>query len=170
MNIFFLSFDPVQAAQWHCDKHVVKMLLETTQLLWTAWHCYADRSLLVSAPTTKGGSPGYQSTHRNHPCAIWVRQSQGNWNWLISLARALADEYRFRFGAHKVHACEIHVAWLAANEPVLPPGPLTWPVLAMPDEYKISQSPTACYKAYYMGQKRERGLLVYKGRSPPPWA
>lgn len=180
MNIFFLSFDPRQAATWHCDKHVVKMLLESTQLLWTAWHtAYATSTdkevvtgLLTTAPLTKGTKePGYRPTHRNHPCAIWTRASIANYRWLIALALSLAEEYHFRYPSRgEPHACEVHVAWLAAHEPPLPPKPLTWPALAMPQEYKVSQSPTACYKAYYLGQKRERGLLVYTRRELPPWA
>jgi hypothetical protein len=36
MNIFVLSRCPRAAARLHCDKHVVKMILETAQLLYTA--------------------------------------------------------------------------------------------------------------------------------------
>ena len=38
MNIFYLDSDPIIAAQMQCDKHVVKMILESTQLLYTANH------------------------------------------------------------------------------------------------------------------------------------
>lgn len=176
MNIFFLSMDPRQAAAWHCDRHVVKMLLESTQLLWTAWHILsageegADRILLSAPCALSSGKPGYRPTHKNHPCAIWVRAAAGNYRWLVALARSLAAEYHFRWGRAEPHACEAHVEWLAAHEPNgLPAGPLTWPALAMPLPYKISPSPTACYKAYYLGQKRDRGLLVYTRRELPPW-
>lgn len=174
--------DPRQAAAWHCDRHVVKMLLESTQLLWTAWHLLSsgenvtDRTrLLETAPRAlSSGKPGYRPTHKNHPCAVWVRASTANYRWLVALARALAEEYHFRWPAaaeqQRPHACEAHVEWLATHEPMgLPIGPLTWPALAMPAEYKISQSPTACYKAYYLGQKREQGLLVYTRRARPAW-
>ena len=36
MNIFYLDRDPVIAAQMMCDKHVVKMILESAQMLSTA--------------------------------------------------------------------------------------------------------------------------------------
>lgn len=174
MNIFFLSLDPRQAAAWHCDRHVVKMLLESTQLLWTAWHLLAsddDRKQLLSAPCAQSsGQPGYRPTHKNHPCAIWTRASTGNYRWLVALARSLAAEYHFRWPAAQQHACEAHVEWLATHEPAgLPAGQLTMPALAMPPPYKISPSPTACYKAYYTGQKQERGLLVYTRRELPHW-
>ena len=172
MNIFVLSLNPALAAQWHCDRHVVKMILESTQLLWTAWHiATAGRAddLLETAPTTKAGARGYQPTHRNHPCAIWARATLGNYRWLLALAAALVAEYHVRYPAAGAHACEPHLAWLAAHPPPLPAKPMTMPVCAMPPEYKQSPNPTACYRAYYMGQKRERGLLVYTRRDAPPW-
>jgi hypothetical protein len=175
MNIFFLSANPVRAAQYHCDRHVVKMILESTQLLWTAQHVVTGTQLdLRDAPTTASGQRGYKPTHRNHPCAIWTRETLGNYRWLCALATALIDEYHYRYPTGpKTHACEPHVAWLTAH----PPAPLleankpaTLPALAMPDIYKIGPSPTACYKAYYLGDKQERGLLTYTRREPPPFA
>lgn len=176
MNIFFLSSDPATAARWHGDKHVIKMLLESTQLLWTAQHvAYAPEIVpdLESAPTTMssaGRQHGYRLTHRNHPCAIWTRATIGNYRWLVALARALATEYHWRWPARsQPHACEVHVEWLATHEPPLPALPLTMPATAMPPEYRISSSPTACYKAFYAGSKRARGITVYTRRDPPLW-
>ena len=65
MNIFVLDNDPFKAAEYQCDKHVVKMVLETAQLL-----CSAHET----AP--------YKRTHYNHPCAIWTRSSLSNYMWL----------------------------------------------------------------------------------------
>jgi hypothetical protein len=179
MNIFFLSHDPTVAAQSHCDRHVVKMILESTQLLWTAQHVLAgERGLDLGddVPTTASGQRGYKPTHRNHPCAIWTRQTLGNYRWLCALAAALIAEYHYRYphSANKYakHACEPHVTWLTANPPrvlVAANQPMTMPPLAMPDVFKGHLSPTACYKAYYLGDKRERGLLVYTRREPPHW-
>jgi len=174
MNIFFLSMNPKIAAEWHCDKHVVKMLLESTQLLWTAQHIIAQEAgislELTDAPTTKDGSRrGYKPTHKNHPCAIWVRKSLANYMWLCALAAALTDEYHYRYPAAGPHACEEHVAWLTANPPRLPEGPLTRPEPAMRPEYKINANPTACYRAFYVGSKGARGLLTYTRRALPTW-
>jgi hypothetical protein len=170
MNIFALSLNPRQAAQWHCDRHVVKMLLESTQLLWTAQHVtWGDRLDLASAPTTRSGRQGYRPTHKNHPCAIWIRTTLANYMWLCALAAALAEEYHYRYPTAPAHACEVHVTWLTAHPPPLPPGALTWPALAMPVEYKISPNPTTCYRAYYLGDKQERGLLQYTRRETPHW-
>jgi hypothetical protein len=173
MNIFFLSFDPVRAAKAHCDKHVVKMLLESTQLLWTAQHVATEGRIpdLETAPTTLSGSRhGYAPTHRNHPCAIWARASLANYNWLCELAMALAEEYHFRWPARETpHACEAHVHWLRNHPPPLPLGPLSPPAQAMPDLYKVPDFAVAAYRAYYTGDKADRGLLVYTRRAIPAW-
>ncbi len=182
MNIFFLSMDPKKAAQAHADKHVVKMLLESTQLLWTAQHVLAAEAgtavpdLETAPPTATGRTGGYKSTHKNHPCAKWARGTIGNYRWLVALALALADEYHYRFTElqerQKPHACEVHVAWLRDHEPpalAAANGPLTWPALAMPEEFKVSPSPVACYRAFYVGSKKARGIVSYTRRDRPTW-
>lgn len=162
MNIFFLSMNPEKAAKWHCDKHVVKMILESTQMLWTAHH------VTGGAPGSPGKPDPYKPVHRNHPCTIWVRASIANYRWLCALAAALVAEYHYRFPSGKeTHACEPHIAWLTANPPRLPEGPLTWPALAMPPAYKISANPTACYRAYYLGDKQR--MLHWTRRERPSW-
>ena len=82
MNIFVLDYDPVKAALFQCDKHIVKMPLETAQLL-----CSAFKD--VSTP--------YKKTHLNHPCAKWARKSKHNYEWLILHGLALCDEYQYRY-------------------------------------------------------------------------
>lgn len=169
MNIFFLSMNPQKAATWHCDQHVVKMILESTQLLWTAQHvAYQGRIPDIDdAPTTRSGVHGYRATHKNHPSAIWTRASIANYMWLCDLATALIAEYHYRWTARPPHACEAHVAWLRAHPPPLASTSLTWPALAMPEEFKISRNPTACYRAYYRGPKRV--FARYTRREPPTW-
>jgi hypothetical protein len=162
MNIFFLSMLPQRAAQWHCDKHVVKMILESVQMLWTTHHI---AGLFITLPESE--LKPYKPVHRNHPCCRWVRASTGNYQWLCALAEALVTEYHYRYPKGQVHACEPHLRWLSANVPRIPEGPLTWPALAMPPEYKISQNPTACYRAYYTGAKQH--ILKWTGRESPPW-
>jgi hypothetical protein len=177
MNIFALSLNPTQAAQWHCDKHVVKMLLESTQLLWTAQHCLRAPEELAGRtdlPLTKDGQRGYRATHKNHPCAIWTRATLGNYRWLCQLAAALAEEYHYRYPQREgPHACEAHVTWLTANPPpvlVAANEQMTLPALAMPDEYKVKPAnPMACYRAFYVGSKGARGLLTYTRREVPVW-
>ena len=97
MNIFYLDRDPVIAAQMMCDKHVVKMILESAQMLSTAHRVldgdeYADRRGL------------YKLAHKNHPSTIWVRSSLENYTWLYDHMVALMEEYTYRYGKH--HATE----------------------------------------------------------------
>jgi len=153
MNIFFLSLNPTEAARLHCDKHVVKMILETAQLLYTAHWVY-------ESPLPEGA---YRKTHPNHPSARWVRESLVNYRWLCSLGIALCEEYTYRYG--KVHKTEHHLRWLTANTPTnLVDVGWTLPRLAMPDEYK-DKDPVVAYRRYYMGAKVR--LLSYTKRPTP---
>ena len=148
MNIFLLSFNPRIAAEHHCDKHVVKMILETAQLLYSAF------------PSVPIG--GYKKTHVNHPCAIWTRESQDNYAWLCELGLALCAEYTFRYG--RIHKTQSHIEWLTANPPDLPAIGVTEIRQAMPVEYKRA-NPVEAYRAYYIGAKAR--LLTYSKRSSP---
>ena len=89
MNLFYLHRDPVEAARMQCDKHVVKMILETAQMLSTA-HNELD-----------GDQVAYKSTHKNHPSTVWVRSSAAAYEWAFTHMVALGAEYLKRYG--KVH-------------------------------------------------------------------
>jgi hypothetical protein len=107
MNIFVVDTDPQVAARSLCDKHVIKMILESSQLLCTAFHELGVDFI----------SPAYflKATHRNHPCAIWTRETAGNYLWLARHNLALCGEYTFRYG--KIHKCQREglVDWLASK-------------------------------------------------------
>lgn len=169
MNIFYLSRMAARCAQWHCDKHVVKMILETTQLLYTAHWVLMGEPDFRDAPFRKNiYERGYKSIkNKKHPSAIWVRDSVEHYSWLCKLGKYLCDEYRYRFGVTKKHSCEEHILWLSKNIPI---GFLSngWkqPPQAMPDEYKQEDS-VAAYKAYYLGPKKR--LLKYTKREIPFW-
>ena len=155
MNIFVLSTNPQQAAEFHCDKHVVKMILETAQLLYCA-HWITDPSVLDES--------AYRKTHPNHPCAIWVRESTANYQWLCDLGLWLCHEYTYRYG--KVHKTQCHLEWLAVNTPALPEIGATKFKMAMPDHYK-SDDPVVAYQNYYIGDKQR--MLNFTKRPPPPF-
>ena len=170
MNIFYLSHKTSRCARWHCDKHVVKMILETTQLLYTAHWVLSVIPDFGDAPVRKGTEErGYKSIRNaKHPCAIWVRESLEHYVWLCELGLALCKEYRHRYGAYKRHSCEDHLQWLFEFPP-MELGALGWkePPKAMPDEYKISKSSIVAYRQYYRFGKAD--LLRYTGRSTPHW-
>jgi len=155
MNIFLLDFNPRKAAEHHCDKHVVKMILETAQLLYSA-HWVVDPSVLA---------PGaYRKTHVNHPCAVWTRESIDNYLWLCELGLSLCEEYTFRYG--KIHKTQAHIVWLTVHAPVLPAIGVTEIRLAMPVQYKLA-NPVLSYQKYYRDHKMPLGFLKYTNRSMP---
>lgn len=157
MNIFFLHWNPRIAAQYHCDKHVVKMIIETAQLLYSV-HWTLNSPLPVNA---------YKLAHKNHPCSIWVRQSLTNYFWLCTLGWWLCKEYQYRYGEHKTHKTEEHILWLIHNAPELPNIGMTFPALAMPEQYK-TDNPIRAYRKFYIGSKlKERGIVKYTWREPP---
>ena len=152
MNIFALSYDPERCAQAHCDKHVVKMILEHAQMMATV--------------VRESGieHDGYRSTHKHHPCTLWLGQSSGNWDWLMEMTYQLDREYRFRYD-HDVS----HKSWsaiLALPEPDLPHLGLTPFAQAMPDEFKHEDGVVA-YRRYYSGAKSP--ILSYTKREQPEW-
>ena len=113
MNLFLLHADPIKAALVHCDKHCVKMILETCQLLYTAWHLNQPGCVEISSILPNDPCPHkpYKCTHKNHPSAKWVRADKAHYNWAIKLGFALCFEYTRRYG--KVHKCQSHLDRLA---------------------------------------------------------
>ena len=157
MNIFFLYKNPRKAAEAHCDKHVVKMIIETAQLLYSA-HWVTESLLPANA---------YKLAHKNHPSAIWTRESLTNYMWLCSLGWWLCKEYQFRYGETKTHKSEEHIVWLLNNPPKLPFIDMTPIRLAMPDEYKTADAIEA-YRTFYIESKlKARNIVKYTKREPP---
>ena len=161
MNIFFLAFDPKLAAEYHCDKHVVKMILETAQMLYCAHWVLNPENLPVGA---------YKKAHVHHPCSIWVRESLSNYQWLCELGWYLCKEYQYRYGAEKTHKTESHISWLKQNPPCsLRDIGVTTIRLAMPDEYK-QPNPVEAYRCFYQKSKLDaRGIVKYTRRDWPPF-
>lgn len=102
MNLFLLASLARQAASMHCDKHCIKMILETTQLLYTAW--WFGREHVEWAPCKYDP---YRATHKNHPSAIWVRLHPNHYQWALRLGIELCQEYTRRY--KKEHKCYTHL-------------------------------------------------------------
>ena len=154
MNIFILDKDVKKNAQYHCDKHVVKMILETAQLLCGVHHMTNQVNDQVP----------YKLSHKNHPCAIWSRESLTNYLYLCELGLALCDEYTHRYG--KRHKSEQVISWCIDNKPNILDKGLTEFAKAMPDEYKV-ESVVESYRNYYLGAKKE--FATWKLREVPKW-
>ena len=152
MNIFFLDWDVEKNAQYHCDKHVVKMILETAQLLCGVHHM------------TNGVYVPYKLSHKNHPCAIWARESLTNYLYLGELGLELSREYTHRYG--KKHKSQEIIEWCLMNKPQIQDNGFTTPPKAMPDEYK-TEDVIESYRKYYLGAKKT--FLTWKERQVPEW-
>ena len=152
MNIFAIDKSPQQSALWHVDKHVVKQILESAQLLCSVYHMNG-----IEAP--------YKLSHKNHPCSIWVRTSKQNFQWLLGLAYGLSREYTSRYG--KTHKSLDVIRWCEDNKNRLefPMNVLTPFVLAMPDEYKV-EDPIQSYRNYY---KFGKSHLHQWKQNKPDW-
>lgn len=97
MNIFVSDECPVKSAVALDDKRLVKMVLETAQLLSSAVNLsYGDKI----AP--------YKTAHKGHPCTLWTKQSQGNFQWLLDHGWALGTEYTRRY--EKTHKSLLVIA------------------------------------------------------------
>ena len=157
MNIFYLHSDPDRCAQQHCDKHVVKMILETAQLLSTAHR-------VLDGDDRADWHGFYKATHRNHPSAVWVRQSIQHYVYVFRLLDHLCAEYSSRYGrTHKTEATVMEsVKYLPQN---LRDRGWTEPPQCMPDEYKCDD-PVDAYQQYYRGDKSR--FAVWKDRMQPP--
>jgi len=171
MNIFVLDNDPVESARMMCDKHVVKMILESCQLLSTAHHVLDGEQILVQSDKRKYKT--YlcklqnicKATMINHPCTIWTRETRENYLWLWKHAYALCNQYKMRYG--KTHAMEN----MLLNDLYDPPqniskNKLTAFPQAMPDVYKHSDAIIA-YRQYYLGEKVR--FAKWKTGGVPGW-
>ena len=156
MNIFALYDEPDLAAQAHCDKHVVKMITETAQLLSTALRELGVDNIRL-----------YRRTHVNHPCAVWVRETRGNYNWTRRLLRALLEEYDYRYGGEgKFERAREILVLTQTYSLFIPPGERTPFALAMPDDYRGADA-VASYRRYYQGEKAD--FCVWTNRPKPEW-
>ena len=139
MNIFYLDECPKKAAKLQYNKHVVKMILESAQMLCTAHHHYGN-----------GDNVPYKQAHYNHPSTIWVRQNSIHYDWLYDHMIALGNEYTKRY--NKIHLSITKCKDLVYLPPGIPTVMFNQPPQCMPDEYKDKCSIQA-YWNYYIGEK-----------------
>ena len=180
MNIFVLDKDPVVAAQLQCDKHVVKMILESAQMLSTA-HRMLDGTVQIG-PSKSGKTMVkhyrlfddpemdqllYKAVHYKHPCTVWSVESSDNYRWHWEHYSALCEEYTYRYG--KVHGSSLLRSALWTLPHNIPKGPLTPFKLAMNSNPECKfKDPVKSYRAFYQ-TKQERFSMVWTKRPVPEW-
>lgn len=153
MNIFFIDDvnDIDLIARSHYDKHVVKMILETAQILSTVNRCC-------------GLEQGYKATHKNHPMTLWAGESLENWIWLRRLGLSLCKEYTYRY--NKIHKTQKVIEELL-EPPIVNKG-FTIPPQCMPEEYRCDENEyVQAYRNYYIKDKGH--IAKWTKREMPKW-
>lgn len=181
MNIFVLDTNPKIAAKYHCDKHVVKMILESAQMLSTVHWLHLlnlrgkstkdfkrikDAKSWLYDNTCKSQQPPYKMTHINHPCTIWAGNTIKNYKWLVSLLFYLCKEYTLRY--KKIHKTAYYIKWFIKNIPVgIKKEKLEPFAICMDNSYKVSNCPVQCYRNYYI--KGKSHFAKWKYSIQPYW-
>lgn len=163
MNIFYTDSDPTLAAQSLPDRHIVKMPVETVQMLVSSLMRYdCNHGVLTQAGNIhKGG-------YANHPCTVWAGNTQSNFLWLLKHGHELCREYTFRYG--RVHFAESQLSVIDLLSDFIPDGKLTFPALAMPDRLQVSD-PVESYRNCIRAKVNEKpGVFLWnRGRAKPEW-
>jgi len=180
MNIFILDKDPRVAARYHCDKHVIKMSLESMQVMGSVYWFQkgiTTKKQIVSLGeeakdlwpkfprlTESGVVSPYGIGFMNHPSTKWARDSQENFEWLVALTLELTEEYSKRWG--KPSNSRKIAEWFQKNTPSLPSLGLTPFYQAVPLEIKDEDAVHA-YRLYYAGWKEY--FAKWKTQEPDWW-
>ena len=167
MNIFILDNNVKKCVQFHCDKHIVKMVTETSQLL-----SYVYREIDVNVPNFLHK---IRKSHLKHPCTLWTKESLDNFIWLCKFGKELYYEYQYRYNKPFKHwKAKFIFEWCLNNPPNLPKIGLTPFARAIkkekyPDLLDEGLYPdiVECYREYYRRDKKE--FTKYKKRGIPIW-
>ena len=162
MNLFYLDQNPKVNAQYHCDKHVVKMILETAQMLSTSHYVNKNKGYHSSENL-------YKPCFFHHPTTQWVCHTSGNYEYASKLLGYLLDEYSSRW--HKKHSAERLRQALLVTPRFIEEGDFYDPPQCMPDEYKKSRTSddftVRAYRDYYIGEKKY--FAEWKYSEKPYW-
>jgi hypothetical protein len=176
MNIFYLDKDPRLAAEYHCDKHVVKMILESAQVLSSA-HRFLDGQQVEGL--SKSGRKAkrwilndsrenvlYSVSHLNHPSVVWTRSNIDHYRYLFELFQYLLDEYTYRY--KKDHKCGMLLQPLFESPfNIDVEAPWSEPPQAMPEDSKVPGDSVSAYRNYYINHKHH--FAKWTRREVPFW-
>lgn len=175
MNIFVLSESPFLSAQLQCDRHVVKMIVESAQMLSTAHRVIDGEKVYELSKNNRRVARWklndereevlYKACHVNHPCSIWVRECNENYHWLYSHFVALCDEYTYRYG--KIHASRTKLESILENKPNNITKKKHTP-FALATGGLILEDAVSTYREYYK-TKKDRFAMIWTKREVPTW-
>lgn len=163
MNLFILDENPKKSAQYHVDRHVVKMPTETAQMISFVYH---------DAEYWDGDIPSFimefYKTHYKHPCSIWIRESLENFMYAAQLGMELYKEYQYRYEKPEKHKRAREIFDFALKTPPkLPKIGLTPFAQAMDDQFLRFTCPIRNYREYYREGKKH--LHKWTKRATPPF-
>jgi intergrase/recombinase len=143
MNIFFISENPRLAAHAMTNKHVVKMILESAQMLSSA-HRLLDNN---------NDDRLYKLTHQNHPSSIWARSSKQNYDWLYTHFLALCSEYILRY--KKIHKTHRNLSSILYHAPknIKNLGLTNYAIAITDKSHLVKNEPILSYRKYYESEK-----------------
>ena len=160
MNIFYVDKDPANAAMCLPDKLVVKMPLESAQMLSTAHR-------LLSGDDYCDERGIYLKAYMNHPCTIWAWETSQNYLWLYYHFYFLCREYETRYDRQHLSFTKLNDA-LSQLPLNIPDAGLTTMPQAMPDEYK-NNDPVQAYRDYVVNEKTYAQWNKIPSRQPEWW-
>ena len=165
MNIFWLDHSLKTMAEFHTDSHIVKMPLETAQILSTVCWQYAGTPVFSPFHVLVGDPAPYKPTHQKHPCVVWAGQSAWNWKRLQTVGIALCKEYTHRYG--REHKCEAIIKNMVVPDRLCAlHATETPPPKCMPVEYQ-TDCLVESYRNYYRLAKSH--LHKWTRRDQPSW-
>ena len=182
MNIFILDENPIAAAEQQCDKHIVKMVTESAQMLSTA-HRLLDGEMYIEKSKSNRNVKRWRlpderesvlmkAVHMSHPCTLWTMASVGNYLWHYGHYCALAEEYEYRYGKkHGAFSRDTNIGKMLRSTPKnIKVGPTTPYALAMQNEPQciVKDDPVQSYRNYYQ-TKQNRFRMVWTKRDIPEW-
>jgi len=177
MNIFYVDSDPEVAARNMVDRHVVKMILETAQLLSTAHRVIDGEEYVGQSQSGRKAKRWrlsgnvdaimYAATHINHPSAVWVRENSANYNWLYDHLLALGREYTYRYGRTHLTIDKLKDILKDSPQNIKQSNVMTKMPSCMDKQYIVSLDPITNYRNYYNYGKTD--LLRWSNRPPPQW-
>jgi len=156
VNIFYLDEDIDVNCRYHCDRHISKMIVESTQILSAVCRLYGQSN--EEAP--------YGIHSNKHPAVLWAAASRSNWLWLHKFTLALNKEFQFRYDKTKDHLSASVCKTLKVPTGLEDVG-ITERPQAMPEQYRVKGDPVQAYRNYYIGEKQY--FAKWKTREVPEW-
>lgn len=162
MNLFYLDHNLNKCVQYHCDKHVVKMITETAQLISNVHRICSGNKVIPDFVMQ------FDKRHANSPHAKWLRESVYNYNFICKFGLELYYEYQFRYNNPEKHQRALKIfLWSLDTKPKLPSSEFVLPPIVMKDNFKINNNIVLSYRNLYMTEKRH--FMSWTKRKKPIW-